>query len=282
MAEPPAPWQPTKITLTGEPVKTATRPALCVTDAGDAYLKAMWAPGTGEMLIRELIGLRLAAALGLDAPPCVIHPLQPSEVARTSDAEECRAGPALLIRSIPWGIWDGTAKQLRMLTNREDLAGLVVLDTWLRNADRYPPAGPHVPAPGADDGSLANVALSPDPARPRRFRIRAVDFSHCLHPTLSLDPTRLGADAIADDAVYGLFPAFAALLRPRDVDRAVARLDGLSAGLVPGIMAEVPPEWWGLHGPIAPVVADFLTGRLAVVRSTIRGILGSRLGWLKP
>lgn len=268
-------WRPATVTLTGPPIKTSTLPTPCATDAGDAYLKAVWTPGTGELLIREFIGLRLAAAMGLDAPACAIHALKGSELPRDDSGAYCREGPALLIEAIDWRIWTGQARQLELLSNREDVAGLVVLDTVLRNADRYPPVGGGAAVSVLEGGSIENVALSAIPSR-RRFRLRAVDFSHGLHPGLSLDPGKL-QEGVDDLAIYGLFPEFARQIRRADVDAAVERLGDLSAGLVRGIIGEIPASWWGMHGEMPDVVCDFLTGRIDVGRSRIGDLLWSRV-----
>ena len=192
MGEAVQPWQPTTVSLPSEPIFTDTKPVAVVTDLDIAYLKPLWTPQSGNWLVREMIGLRLARALGLDAPRCAVYELSAEEAPEDRDGEIAGAGPALLVEKIEWVYWDGTPATLARVSNRSDLAGLVILDTWLRNTDRYPPYVVGGDGPNPERSNLQNVALSRDPQRRNRFRIRAVDYSRALHPGFELEAQKLG------------------------------------------------------------------------------------------
>jgi hypothetical protein len=272
-------WGPSSISIPGPAVNSATRPVPVSTNAGDAFLKPMWPDIPANLLAREMIGLRLAQAIGLDAPACCVYELGMGETVRDMAGNECDDGPALLVQSIPWANWDGTPEGLSPISNKRDLAGLVVLDTWLRNCDRYPPIATGRAVPTPSDGNLQNVALSPDTEKRHAFRVRAVDFSNTLHPGVDLDPLQLGPDAVADPGVYGLFPPFRALIKPVHVDSVVARLDSLSTQAIRGILEGVPQLWWPKPDCRA-AVESFVLQRREMVRTKVKVLLGPLLGWL--
>jgi hypothetical protein len=272
-------WGPTSISTPGLAVSSATRPVPVSTDCGDAFLKPMWADIPANLLAREMIGLRLAQAIGLDAPACCVYELGMGEMVRDMAGEECSDGPALLVQRIPWAFWDGTPEGLRPIRNKRDLAGLVVLDTWLRNSDRYPPIAEGRAVPTPSYGNLQNVALSPDTEMPRAFRVRAVDFSNTLHPGRNLDPLKLGPAAVADPGVYGLFPPFRGLIKPAHVESFVGRLDSLSTQKIRGIMDCVPQLWWPTSD-CRGAVESFVLQRREMVRTRIKALLGQQLSWL--
>jgi hypothetical protein len=279
MADPAPPWRPTSISLPSEPLRTDTMPVAVETDLGGAYLKPLWTADSGNWLAREMIGLRLAIALGLEAPLCSVYDVSGFETPEDRDENPSLEGPALLIQRIEWAFWDGTPASLKLVSNKLDIAGLVVLDTWLRNTDRYPPVDAGLPPPDPNRANLQNVALSRDPARNRRSRLRAVDFNRTLHAERILDPQKLGPDAVTDERIYGLFPAFRAAIRRTQLEHFVAKLDALPSEVIRAIVNEVPDVWWP-----APAARDateaFLMQRREMVRSKIVSLLRPALGWL--
>jgi len=50
-------------------------------------------------------------------------------------------GPAFVSRKEPGGAWSGEKRILNSLLNPNDITKLLVLDTWILNADRFPPKG---------------------------------------------------------------------------------------------------------------------------------------------
>jgi hypothetical protein len=272
-------WRPTSIFLPTEPVRTDTMPVAVGTDLGNAYLKPLWRPDSGNWLARELIGLRLAAGIGLEAPACCVYDLGAAEAPEDRDGNSSQDGPALLIRAIEWVFWDGTPATLKLVSNKADIAALVVLDTWLRNTDRYPPVGIGLPAPDANRANLQNVALSRDLERNHRFRLRAVDFNRTLDAERILDSQKLGTDAVTDERIYGLFPAFGAAIRRGHLEQSIMRLEALPSETIRTVVKEVPETWWPSLS-VRDATEAFLMQRREMVRSKIESLLAPLLGWL--
>jgi hypothetical protein len=279
VAEARPPWRPTSIFLPSLPIRTDTMPVAVGTDVGNAYLKARWRPESGSWLAREMIGLRLATALGLEAPACCVYDLGAAETPEDRDGNSAEDGPALLVEAIEWILWDGTAATLSSISNKADVAGLVVLDTWLRNTDRYRPTLAGQPLPDPKLGNLDNVALSTDAQRQRRFRLRAVDFNRTLHPQTTLDAGHMGPQAVSDEGIYGLFPAFGAVIKKQHLQEFINRLDGIPSEQIRTVVGEVPELWWP-NAEAKAATEGFLMQRREMVRSRMESLMAPLLGWL--
>ena len=133
-------WQPTLIKRVIEPLPTSTRPAKVLTDQGIGFLKGMGNPAGDEALAQELVGTELARWLGLKTPPFAIVAVRELEIPMEKAHQRVmREGPAFITQELKGMTGDGGATLLRRITNPEDIAKLVVLDTWIRNSDRHAP-----------------------------------------------------------------------------------------------------------------------------------------------
>ena len=83
-------------------------------------------------------------------------------------------GPAFVTRATKGNTWGGEDGELDLLENPEAISRLVVFDTWTRNCDRYPP-DLEMRKPNRD-----NVFLNSTSEREDRFRLIAMDHTHCF------------------------------------------------------------------------------------------------------
>ncbi|MEZ4411300.1 MAG: hypothetical protein R3A52_33185 [Polyangiales bacterium] len=160
---------------------TSTRPAKVVTDAGQAMVKLLGNPQGPHALAREWVGTRVAAWLGLPT-----FDMAMIEYTGDPPIEEvpATAGPAIVLRFVEGHVWDETAEGLARCPP-EQIAGLVVADTWLRNDDRYGP--PSAARPARVNPRNVFIAFTDDD---RRDDLVAMDFTDALRLDrgLSRDP----------------------------------------------------------------------------------------------
>lgn len=150
------------------------RTARIVTDAGKAYCKAIGNPEGPHALACEWVGTHLARWLGLPTFDCALLTVDEVDEIPLGDQTWAKPGPAFVSRAESGHAWGGSADELHLIENPEDIAKLVVFDTWTLNCDRHPPKGV-VRKPNKD-----NVFLSGEGARPGRFRLIAMDHTHCF------------------------------------------------------------------------------------------------------
>jgi hypothetical protein len=152
---------------------------------------------------------------------------------------QAQPGPAFVTRAEKGHVWGGSAEELDAVENRDDIARMVVFDTWTLNCDRYPP-DLTVRKPNYD-----NVFLSEEQAPAGRFRLVAMDHTHCFTCGRDLDERTAMIDRIKDDRVYGLFPGFMAAVQPQRTiaQAAVDRLRDLDAATAERTVSTIPGEW---------------------------------------
>jgi hypothetical protein len=135
-------WQPTTIRRYIKGFPSSARTARVDTDAGQGYVKGMGGPEGPHTLASEWVGTQLAAWLGLSTFDFAIVRIDEVDEIWFVDKEGNRTGkaepgPAFITRAESGDTWSGGEKQLRKLVNPQDVARLVVFDTWLLNCDRY-------------------------------------------------------------------------------------------------------------------------------------------------
>src|SRR5262245_25691871 len=134
------PWQPTTINRFIRGFRTSARAILVDTDAGPGYLKALGGPEGPHTLAAELVGTRLAEWFGLPTFDFTLIMIDQTQEIFDRDGNqigEALPGPAFISRLEPGDTWSGDERQLATLANPDDIARLVVFDTWLRNCDRH-------------------------------------------------------------------------------------------------------------------------------------------------
>lgn len=120
------------------------------------------------------------------------------------------------------------------LRKPDDIAKLVVLDTWLRNKDRF----------GGDDGdpfgvvNYDNVLLKPDK---RMVELLAIDHSHALVET-TLDD-ELDQAWVDEQVVYGRFRQFDHFLTRKTLGSALAAVERIDRTTLRRVCEGVPGAW---------------------------------------
>lgn len=262
----PEPWNPTVIERVVQVFGTSTVPAYVKTDAGYGYAKALGNPEGPIVLTCDWLGVSLAALLGIPAvEPAIVRlhealcwSLDPDD----PKSDRVLPGPAFVTREVKATVWDGSSEMLNAVANSEMLTGLLVLDTWLRNADRYSPDGRRE--------NVNNVLLAEEGAPKGKYRVVAMDFSHAVTGGYSLSSKHVGIDAVRDERIYGCFPAFRPYLQLRHAEEFTARMREVRQDQVRQIVSQAPPAWGVPEEFRARLVsfvvqrADYLADKLAV------------------
>lgn len=215
------------------------------------------------MLAAEWVGTALAAWLGLRTLTVAMMRVDADDEIPLGHGRMASPGPAIVSRAEPGGSWGGSVDELRAVENPGDVALFVVLDTWLRNCDRYP-ADLTARKPNYD-----NVFLSSSGAAPGRFNLMAIDHTHCFDCGRDLNARLCDIDKVKDPRVYGRFPEFDQFLSPEGIDAALRRLSTLSRTTVESLLGELPDEWQvpsTVKAPFADLICDranYVSGTLA-------------------
>lgn len=280
-------WKPSQVRRVARVLGSSMNTVVVETDAGGAYLKAIGNAQGEHALACELIGTSLAEWLGLPTLEFALI-----EVGRTGsqvllDADEtvpiarrrlAQPGAAFITREIDAETWSGTTADLLRLRNPESIAGLVVLDTWIGNPDRFPrrPEDPSISTWLKQN--LDNVLLEILPKDKRR--LVAMDFSVCLHCRAGGLRGEYDERLVRDDGIYGLFPAFEPYLRLEQVQPFLDRLGDerrLAQHLV-DVVDRIPKEWQ-VDARTGEAVQRFLSARARYLADNfvvnLRGVIPS-------
>lgn len=255
-------WQPTLIKRVIEPLPTSTCVAKVATDTGNGFLKGMGNPAGSVSLATELVAAELAVWFGLRVPPFALVQVVDIEIPMINMGAApigfIQPGPGFISRELTGTTGDGSEFLLRKIINPDDIAKLVVFDTWIRNGDRCPPDPENGPYNrdnlffGRNGSSLALTAL---------------DHSHCFVEG-TLDDLLQGDDLLNDDAVYGCFPEFKPFIQAEAVASAVGTLRQIDMAVVRLIVQSVPAEW-GLTAAIRDAWSTFIYRRAQRVANSI-------------
>ncbi len=260
-------WTPTRVRRVARILETSTRVAQVETDVGSGYIKTAQNPEGPHTLACELIGTRVAQWLRLPTLEWSVIQLSAADATAWPEDGAPRPGPAYITREVSGHPWGGTQAELRRIENAQDLVGLVVLDTWLLNCDRYRESDPV-------RRRERNVFFSWEAATPSKIRALAIDHTHCFTCGKELRARRLSnIDLILSDEVFGLFPEFKSLVTHDTLEPFMDRLDSFSAEDAAGIVADVPDEW-GWSPEIGRAMGDFLVRRAAFLAAHLPGTLG--------
>ena len=229
-------WRPTRITRYVRGFGTATGPVKVDTDIGEGYLKALGNPEGPHALACELVGSMLADWLELSTFDfSLVDVTADDEIPFLKGGRAC-PGPAFIARAELAGFnWGGTAKELKSITNRHEISGLVVVNTWLLNCDRYAPDGRR--------RNQDNVFLVQCPGRKGGVQLKAMDFTHAFTCGGELNRKLGFIDKRRDPRIYGLFPEFSDFLDREEVRRLSVRLEQFSRQDAEEIISIVPAAW---------------------------------------
>jgi hypothetical protein len=264
-------WPPKRFVRFEKALDTSMGTARIVTDAGKAYCKALGNRQGPHALACELVGTQLARWFELPTFDDAILMLDELDEIPFAQGGKAQPGPAYVTRAERGHAWGGDADELTLLDNESDVARLVVFDTWTLNCDRHPPDRT-VRRPNYD-----NVFLSEEHAQPGRFRLVAMDHTHCFTCGRDLDERTATVARIKDEGVYGLFDGFVPAVRAHRpvAEAALDRLGGFDRDVAAQIVATIPAGWQvperaraalvELICQRARFVADSLMRRLAAV-----------------
>ncbi len=230
-------WNPTKIRRVDATHPTGTQAVSVTTDAGPGVAKFMGNTEGPHVLAAEFIGTRLAALLGLQIFEYAILTYDGVPEIVLASGVRAQSGPVWITRREEGINWSGSSEHLDQLSNPSDLAGLVVLDSWIRNCDR------HCPARKPARVNRGNVFFSRLATREGTFRLVAMDHTHVITCGRPLTPAVSQIDFVKDETVYGLFPEFVDAIEQCDLQDACTRLAAISKAAIIDAVTAVPTGW---------------------------------------
>jgi hypothetical protein len=240
--------------------------SLIDTDAGRAYIKALGNRQGPHPLACEWVASLLADWFGLPTFDFAIMMLEDVDTFDLPRGARTRPGPAFVTRAAAGRPWSGKAEDLGLLENTEHIARLVVFDTWTSNCDRHPPDLAKR-KPNRD-----NVFLCGDGAAAGRYRLVAMDNTHCFTCGGDLSERVANIDRVQDGRVYGLFPEFVPYITPERVAASTADLRRIDAPTVDGFVGSIPREW-EVSSAATGALREFILRRAAWVADTIPRLL---------
>ncbi|AKT38397.1 DUF3037 domain-containing protein [Chondromyces crocatus] len=264
-----ASWSPTTIRWVSDPLASSTGAARVQTDQGPAYAKLLGNPEGPLALFCDWLGTHAAAWLGLPTfDLAVVEVTEPALVTYADGSTSC-PGPALLARLEHGTTWGGTSDELAAIENPDIVSGLVVLDTWLLNSDRYRPEGAQTRK------NLRNVFLSAERAAPGKHRLLAMDHTHAFACSRPLTTTLAHRDRARDARLYGHFPEFAPYLAPQHLAPFAARLRAFDRQLARRLLSTVPTAWRPTPD-LVEAVATFLAERAHFLAENVHAMLAEQ------
>jgi hypothetical protein len=236
------------------------------TDQGPAFAKFLGNPEGPQALFCDWVGTQAAAWLGLPTFETAIIEVTEAGLVTYADGTRSQAGPAFVAREELGQPWGGTPEELNALENPEALAGLIVLDTWLLNCDRFRPEGERVKR------NTRNVFLTARGAAKGKLRVVAMDHTHCFTCGRNLTPAIRGIDRVQEARPYGHFPEFSSHVTHSAVQAFAVRLAVMDRTAAVRFMAAAPPAW-DIREDTRAALVEFLCDRAAFLRSRIRTML---------
>jgi hypothetical protein len=231
-------WQPTTIRRPDRVFATATETVRVTTDAGPGFLKALGNRGGPQYLAADWLGTQLAGWLGLPIFEFAIVQVTAEDEIQFKNGQ-AQVGPAFITREQSGMTWGGTADELSLLVNPEDIGKLILFDTWTRNCDRHPPDLT------ARKPNRGNVFLSNEGMEGGKFQLVAMDHTHCFNCGRDLNAQVAHIDLIKDERMYGLFPEFKPFIRNhlQALGDAISKLKTLDKLWLQGLIGSIPAEW---------------------------------------
>jgi hypothetical protein len=265
-------WQPSFIKRQEAALKTGTLVLKVQTDQGPAFVKAMGNPEGPHVLVCDLVGTRLANWFGLPTFEFATIEVIPAYGLTFFEDGEVEAGPAFITKEDPGDSWGGADRQLKELSNPDDITRLVVFDTWTLNCDRHAPGGRRI--------NRNNVHLSND-APEEKLLLRAMDHSHCFTCGRPLTPKISHIQQVQDEEIYGLFPEFEPWVDCRIVGQTIEKLQSFTLIEARALTQDIPKEW-DLGDATTEALNQFLTSRAAFLASSIMNKLCPAFGPVSP
>ncbi|MGH7948368.1 MAG: HipA family kinase [Candidatus Binataceae bacterium] len=236
------------------------------TDDGEFVIKVTGNPEGPRVLIGEWIGTSLARRIGLSTPDFAIIDVPSAISIPSSAAPHGSLGSAFGSRFEKLQPWGGKSS-VGAVTNTEMFSRIVVLDTWLRNVDRY-----SVSPGGRIRKNDQNLVLSTAGAAKGKFVVKAIDHGHILSGPSWTKSQLSGIAAVKDRAVYGRFPEFEGYLAVAEIRKTLRRARRSNESWLLSMIRQIPFEW-GLRSGEAEAVIEFLRARATYLESTLVGMI---------
>lgn len=226
---------------------------LVETDLGEGWIKLPSNPEGPHALAAELIGTRLAEWLGLATfDVCTLHC---PALELPGGNGYSTPGLAFTARKIPGQTWGEADEQLEAVENRADFAGLVALDTWIRNPDRY------CVRAGETRANLRNVFFGHDDVADDKVKLIAMDFSDSIRcGDAEITRRSCAIDQQRQALLFGLFPQFRRYVT-EDLLRELADKLGSFPRDEARTIVDAVPGAWELPPDLRDRLVDFLRGR---------------------
>lgn len=266
-------WQPTRLLAVAGSADTSTGATEVMTDAGRAYIKALGNRQGPHVLATDWVGTLLAKWFGLSTFDIAILNLGPDDVFELPRGAKAKPGPAFASRAIPGDPWGKSGLQLDLIVNPEDIARLVVFDTWTLNCDRHY-YDATVRKPNYD-----NVYLSKEGVEPGKRRLIAMDHGLCfIRSGEDLTAKLSHIDKVKDEHVYGLFQEFRSKLREDIMKDCTVRLREMNAAVAKDMIGTVPGEW-DVSSAARGAWADLICHRAVFVADNLLDWIESVAPW---
>lgn len=262
VAQPDSLWHPTVIRRVERRWDSGSEVVAVMTDAGQGFAKFLGNREGPHVLACEFLGTRLARLLGLPTFVHTVFDYDGCPEIQLYSGNKAEAGPTWITCREEGIAWSGHEHDLSLISNPDDLARLVVLDTWTLNCDRYCPA---IRPPRINRN---NVFFSRSGAAEGTFRLVAMDHTHILTCGRPIKADLVKVDNVKNESVFGLFPEFQKMLAHRQMAAACKALK-----MVPDedIKAEVVaiPAAWLRDKTLREVLTRFLCQRKNYVAETL-------------
>jgi hypothetical protein len=222
----------------------------------------MSSPDGPICLAFEWIGARAADFLKLPTLDYAQIQVSESDELVFPGGVKASSGPCFITRRERLVVYDGTPESIARCISPRFLGGIVVLDTWLRNPDRYVRRGEK------EHLNRDNVMLVL-PRGAKKAHLRVYDHTAIL-PTFR---QWNGIDAIdhgvEDPSLYGLFPEWVEFVTAQDIRRYARALTNVEK-VVDEWIKELPHEWLP-ELPVKVALRAFLAERARYVSGTMPG-----------
>jgi hypothetical protein len=210
-----------------------------------------------RVLANELLASRLAAAAGLSVPHTELIEVSPWLIDNTPELEidfgrrreRCRPGLHFGSRFVG-GLMPGQVvdylpdRELAEVRNREEFAGMLVLDKWTGNAN----------------GRQAVFVRKP---RERRYRAVFIDFGYCFHA---------GDWKFEDVPLRGVYyrnDVYRGITGWESFEPWLSRFEKFDEQAVWAAANEVPPDWYGGDLSAMETLVQQLLVRRCLIRESI-------------
>jgi hypothetical protein len=242
-------YSPLEVQRVTRTFTSSSRPARVLTDAGPGFVKGLRSPAGDGSLAAELMAAELATLMGLSVPPFAVIFDPKLDVPMTDWRVPVMDPPLFCSKEVEGTPSDGTDVFLSRLDRPEDLAKLVIFDTWVRNVDRWAPDGHG--EPNRDNLLFGAVGRGV-------YRAYPIDHASCFVVGTFEELDAEGP--LVDEEVYGLFPEFRPYLTPNLVASAVETMLAITANDVREIVNSVPAQW-GMTAHVRGKLCDLITQR---------------------